>query len=118
MKDWIAALREGDPAAAEPLTRDAADAMRRLVVATAREERRPPVWWPRALAFASVVALMVVASAIGARQIGERGQVATPGAAGAALESGERRQLQFSTPGGTRIIWVFNSEFRLKETMP
>jgi hypothetical protein len=27
------------------------------------------------------------------------------------------RQLQFLTPGGTRIIWVFNSEFDLKATM-
>ena len=118
MRDWIAALREGDPAAAERLTKDDADAMRRLIVATAREERPHAVWWPRALAFASVVALMVVASAVGARQLADREQVAAPGAAGAALESGERRQLQFSTPGGTRIIWVFNSEFRLKEIMP
>jgi hypothetical protein len=30
----------------------------------------------------------------------------------------EQRQLQFSTPGGTRIIWVFNSEFEVKETTP
>ena len=30
----------------------------------------------------------------------------------------ETRQLQFATPGGTRIIWVFNSEFDLKESIP
>jgi hypothetical protein len=24
-----------------------------------------------------------------------------------------RRQLQFATPGGTRIIWVFNPDFSL-----
>jgi hypothetical protein len=23
----------------------------------------------------------------------------------------ERRQLQFASPGGTRIIWVFDSDF-------
>jgi hypothetical protein len=33
-------------------------------------------------------------------------------------DNGERRQLQFATPGGTRIIWVFNSEFEMRETMP
>ena len=32
--------------------------------------------------------------------------------------AGERRQLQFDTPGGTRIIWIFNSEFDLKATNP
>jgi hypothetical protein len=26
------------------------------------------------------------------------------------------RQLQFLTPGGTRIIWVFNSDLNLKAT--
>jgi hypothetical protein len=26
------------------------------------------------------------------------------------------RQLQFSTPGGTRIIWIFNSDLDLKTT--
>ena len=29
-----------------------------------------------------------------------------------------RRQFQFSTPGGTRIIWVFDPEFQVKETVP
>jgi hypothetical protein len=33
-------------------------------------------------------------------------------------EEAERRQLQFVTPGGTRIIWTFNSEFELSETLP
>ena len=28
-----------------------------------------------------------------------------------ALRLAERRQLQFATPGGTRIIWVFDPEF-------
>jgi len=117
MKDWVTALREGDPAAAKPLSTDDAEAMRRLVVAVAREDRRPPVWWPRAFAFAALVTMMVIASAIGSRQIAEQ-QRATPRSAGETADPGERRQLQFSTPGGTRIIWVFNSEFRLKETMP
>jgi hypothetical protein len=32
--------------------------------------------------------------------------------------AGERRQIQFSTPGGTRIIWELNPEFSLMETLP
>ncbi len=31
---------------------------------------------------------------------------------------GERRQLQFSTPGGTRVIWIFDDNLRLQESMP
>ena|SRR6185436_18980961 len=117
MKDWMTALRDGDPAAAEPLSTDDAEAMRRVVVAAAREERRQPLWWPQVLAFAAVVTLMVTASAVSGRHLA--GQPSgTPPAPGEGVEAGERRQLQFSTPGGTRIIWVFNSEFRLKETMP
>ncbi len=34
------------------------------------------------------------------------------------LADGERRQLQFSTPGGTRIIWIFDQNLRLQESMP
>ena len=30
----------------------------------------------------------------------------------------ERQQLQFSTPGGTRIIWVFDPGFEVKGTLP
>ena len=31
---------------------------------------------------------------------------------------GDRRQLQFATPGGTRIIWIFDQNLRLQESMP
>jgi hypothetical protein len=34
------------------------------------------------------------------------------------VRPGERRQLQFATPGGTRIIWTFDSDFSVRETMP
>jgi hypothetical protein len=29
-----------------------------------------------------------------------------------------RQQLHFSTPGGTRIIWVFDPGFEVKGTLP
>jgi hypothetical protein len=29
-----------------------------------------------------------------------------------------RQQLQFQTPGGTRIIWVFDSQFEVRGTVP
>ncbi len=33
-------------------------------------------------------------------------------------DAGERRQVQFATPGGTRIIWTIDPEFRLNEVIP
>jgi len=30
----------------------------------------------------------------------------------------QRQQLHFSTPGGTRIIWVFDPGFEVKGTLP
>jgi hypothetical protein len=35
-----------------------------------------------------------------------------------AADAPSLRQLQFSTPGGTRIIWQFDPDFSLRETIP
>ena len=32
-------------------------------------------------------------------------------------DAGERRQVQFSTPGGTRIIWTIDPKFQLNEVI-
>jgi hypothetical protein len=34
------------------------------------------------------------------------------------VDAGERRQVQFATPGGTRIIWTLDPEFKLPEVVP
>jgi hypothetical protein len=39
-------------------------------------------------------------------------------AAGVTDAAGDRQQLQFATPGGTRIIWVFDPAFEVKGTLP
>ncbi|HVL66851.1 MAG TPA: hypothetical protein VM364_06265 [Vicinamibacterales bacterium] len=110
MNDWRAILRQGDPAAA--LDPQAAARMRQAVVrAAAADERRAPAW-PMRLAFASFAGLVLTLSVLGTRPAHER-----PGPAG--VEAGaERRQIHFTTPGGTRIIWEINPEFRLEETAP
>ena len=69
------------------------------------------------MAIAAAVVLMIAAGVTAGRRM-------PPPAAPAALldggsaQPGERRQLQFATPGGTRIIWTFDPDFSLKETMP
>lgn len=116
MKTWQALLREGDPAAEARLPAPDAERMRRVVVAAAREAQPATFPWYRPLAMAALVVMMIgVGAAIGQRA--EWADVPPPSAA-ALGDDGDRRQLQFSTPGGTRIIWVFDSEFDLKETMP
>lgn len=114
------ALAEHDD---ERLSADEAAAMRRVVVASAAlgDEPRKVAGWFQPLAMAaSLVATMVLGIAVGQR-FDARGAIVT-GTAG--VDQGgqvERvpdraRQLHFSTPGGTRIIWIFNSDLDLKTT--
>jgi hypothetical protein len=114
MKTWQMLLRDGDPAADAQLPAADVDRMRRAVVAAAREPRSSPFPWFQPLAMAALVVIMIGAGAL----IADRAawdDMPPPSAAG---EAPERRQLQFVTPGGTRIIWTFNSEFELREMVP
>jgi hypothetical protein len=63
---------------------------------------------------------MIGGGVLAGRQAAQRDSlpVMLPIAAEATGDPAEQRQLQFQAPGGTRIIWVFNSEFDLKETIP
>ena len=94
MNTWQEILRDVDPAG-ERLAPDESARIRRHVMAAARERATDARVWPRPLALAAVVLAMVAAGALFAE-----------------------RQGQFDTPGGTRIIWIFNSEFDLKATNP
>lgn len=114
MNTWQTLLREGDPAADARLASPDADRMRRIVVAAASEGAPARLPWHRPLAMAAVVLLMIGSGLV----IGQRADWRDVPPPSAFRDDGERRQLQFATPGGTRIIWVFNSEFDLKETMP
>jgi hypothetical protein len=119
MKDLKTILRDGDPAA------EAADAqlsaahgaaMRRQILnAVGRPDvvRTP---WQQPLAVAAMVALTIAAGVIAGRRMAP--VEAGSNAPAAATPADGRRQFQFSTPGGTRIIWVFDPEFQVKETVP
>jgi len=118
LADW---LRDGDPLSRDPALSEAdAAAIRRRVVSAAVE--RPPqrLMWTEAVAIAAAVLVMVVAGVTTGRRLPAPGASAGAGPAetgdGSAVP-GERRQLQFATPGGTRIIWTFDSEFSLKESV-
>lgn len=118
MNDWRTALRDGDPAAHAQLSNDDAQAMRRAVLAqvTSRESVRRA--WMQPLLVATTIALMVGTGAVaGRRAAHDEASRAKALTMGSGAQS-ETRQVQFATPGGTRIIWVFNSEFDLKESIP
>src|SRR5262249_60440943 len=113
MKDVGDVLRAADPLAANDADRalSAADAqaIRRRMLAALDEPRSSAMFWPRPLAIAATIALALAAGVVAGRQVGrDVGQEFSP-----AVGAGAVRQLQFATPGGTRIIWTFNPDFGL-----
>jgi len=134
MTDWRTAMRDVvEQDAQDSLSTDAAQEMRRVVMAAAanhvtersRSFRLRPMFV--AAAAVAIIAVGVVAGlrrdlSIDSEQAGSGVMLpAAPGQPGSVSESvsaGEpNRQLQFLTPGGTRIIWVFNSDLDLKATL-
>lgn len=118
MKDIRAWLTEADPLRAEPLiSEDDASRMRRVVVSAASVRESPRLFWPRAIAIAALVVLMVAAGTLGGRRTAPLEHDATVGGeAPSAID--ERRQLQFATPGGTRIIWTLDPHFKIEGAVP
>ena len=120
MKNLADILREGDPAADSELSTMQVDAMRRTVLDAARRPDVVRTPWHQPLAMATMVALMISAGIVAGRRlddndvenVGPQPEPVRP------APTEQRRQLQFSTPGGTRIIWVFDPEFTIKETLP
>ena len=110
-------LREADPVGTEPpLSPDEAARMRRAILAASAE---PSVSHSRprlTLALAAMLTIAATVGAISARRFAAR--LEPPAATPDATVAAARTQVQFSTPGGTRIIWTFDPEFSLKESMP
>ena len=123
MSDWRTQLREAfgnaavESAEDDTLSGDAALAMRRVVVAAAGADAEAPFSWRNPLAVGAAVALTVASGLVAGRRmpvpVAEPGVLMTRGP-----DAGERRQVQFATPGGTRIIWTIDPEFRLNEVIP
>ena len=119
--DYRRHLIDGDPARDGGLDAFHADTMRQRVLLEARAAEREGLmeregfsralaWWLRPIAVAgALAACLVVAIIVGTRI--NPGDV-SPARPAQVLQS-PPRQLQFSTPGGTRIIWTFHQEFDL-----
>jgi hypothetical protein len=133
MTDWRTAMRDAAHRdEQECLSGDQADAMRRVVLAAIVDdvsERAHTVWVRRPVLVAAAIAAVVsIGVGIGFRlDVSSRSeQTATSdhASASSALQTADgiraatpNRQLQFLTPGGTRIIWVFNQDLDLKAAL-
>jgi hypothetical protein len=116
MKDVGPILRDADPLTREEsLSPSTVHDMRRAIVAAASDASQPVVWWPRPLVVATTVAMTLGAGVMIGRALPWREARTTsappPLSSSSAAANSERRQLQFATPGGTRIIWVFDPDF-------
>jgi len=119
MNDLRDLLRDADPVAHEaPLAEPDAQQMRRAIVAAADAHGSSVVGWRRT-SWATASVVIAVTVAIGISRWFEPGDeppdetrvnAVREAPASGARES--RRQLQLITPGGTRVIWVFNEDFK------
>jgi hypothetical protein len=127
MADWRTVLREVDARSEEDrLSPEETEAMRRVVLATGSTTAPDPKgWsWMRPMFVAATVVAMIAVGIVARRfdlsvapEAPSTTQAEVSPGTSAAVVVVPNRQLQFLTPGGTRIIWVFNSEFDLKATM-
>jgi hypothetical protein len=102
-------LQQGDPLRHDPgLTEVDVDRMRRAITAGAEVPARKPDFL--ALAIVAGLCAVVVAGTWLVRLAPEI-RSTRPAAASSSVNepTASPRQLQFSTPGGTRVIWVFDT---------
>jgi hypothetical protein len=130
MTDWKTRWREADSGLDGGPSDAEIERIRRIVIAAAGDApRRAALGWPRAFVVTAALLVMVCASVLTGLQRATRQiegdapvvPVAADGAPGTTVggsADGDRQQLHFRTPGGTRIIWVFDAQFEAKGTLP
>jgi hypothetical protein len=109
-------LRDGDPVVNEPPMSDAdALRMRRVIVAAGESRQSAFGDWARG-SWAAVTVVIAMAIAVSmspwSRPLPERRNSNVDARSIPAAEPGTRRQVQLIAPGGTRVIWIFNADFK------
>ena len=110
-------LRDADPLAGDAapgLSPSDAQAIRGAMLTAHDARTTAPPRWPHPLVIAATIALTLAAGAVVGRHLpraGETRDAAVRAPAGEPRLAAARRQLQFATPGGTRVIWVFDPDF-------
>ena len=111
MNDIGKLLRDGDPVAREPhMPAVDVQAVRRAVFAALDKRERATGRWPGPLLAASAVTAALAVGVTLGLQTSPR-KATNAASAQTVGDTHVQRQLQFASPGGTRIIWVFDPEF-------
>ena len=110
-ENWRRLLREHDPADRGIDPRRAVE-IRHAAIEVARASKPSGSPWRWRLA-AGALAIVLFAGGIS-----DHGQPTTQPDPVLEAPGSERRQVQFATPGGTRIIWEINPDFSLREMVP
>ena len=127
MTHWKDRLLEADRELAREMSPGEVQHLRRTIVAeaasaahSARRWSLPFVLTAGSLTAAAAALAVSTITALPGATAPPAGDVATAGkiAPETPQEGSGRQQLQFATPGGTRIIWVFDAEFEVKGTLP
>jgi hypothetical protein len=123
--DWRAHLRDAVDDSACGMSEDARLAMRRLVVAEARARatREARLSWKRPVTIAAMVVLLIAVGMTSGHRLDSTAPAPSRLIDGSSRGPGDptvrsKRQLQFATPGGTRVIWVFDPDLHLKGPTP
>ncbi len=130
MTDWRRVMRQAaERDEQDQLSTDEAQAMRRTVVAAVgndASDRAMSIWMRRPVLAAAAIVALISAGIVTQLRLDLtnrpattelRPEVAPIVATTTPNVNTPSRQLQFVTAGGTRIIWVFNSDLDLKATL-
>jgi hypothetical protein len=111
VRDW---LKDADPVANEPPLSDADVQRMRRAVVTASEPSPSFADWARGSWAAATVAIALMIAVGMNRWItpASNVEINRDVAPAVASDNVTRRQMQLIAPGGTRVIWVFNDEFK------
>lgn len=107
MRDVRKLLQGSDPVVHEPgLSAAELQAVRRVLL-SALPETEPGAWWAAPVLLATTIGVALwIGIVLGTH-------LPPPKSTPVNTHTVEQRQIQFETPGGTRIIWVLNSDFEL-----
>ena len=108
---WRSLLRDHDPAQGS-IDPQRAIQIRHAAIEMARSSSGGASPWRWRLVLGAVAIVLLAAGA------GDDGRSTTDRAPVGAAPGSERRQVQFATPGGTRIIWEINPAFSVREMVP
>ena len=113
LRDW---LKEGDPVASEPpLSNEDRRRMRQAIAAASDSRQSSFADWARG-SWAAATVVVGLTIAMGRTRWYTPAPDVRPALVEAPAVTGPepatRRQVQLIAPGGTRVIWIFNADFK------